>query len=320
MQFPITHLVNGDAGKRPTDTFETETKDRERVRKGIDLLEHKMYCANINIVVVEQVACEASDLRAGLANVGSISTLNLVVCRMLVDEKQNIGKSDEQDSRPSTEASIPLSSSIYQDHNILKAPGRHCSWDEVRSTTTLERLLMEPSNATNKAGLEATLTSESRAWLHTLPSPNFDTLLDDNSFQIETRIGIKTRPGLESKAETSPESWLTSWSVDMKDVTVRSMPTKPKPRAKAKLNLFANIPISEPRTCRFSQSVTTVLNAERDTTDGLGINKDYNSLLCRRAGGRVVDVVADQVELTTRGHCELGQRAIANCLIFRSYT
>ncbi|GBP64230.1 hypothetical protein EVAR_38717_1 [Eumeta japonica] len=49
------------------------------------------------------------------------------------------------------------------------------------SKTTLEQLLKETPDTTNKANPRTTLISESGIWMHALFSSNLDTLWNDNS-------------------------------------------------------------------------------------------------------------------------------------------
>ncbi|GBP27856.1 hypothetical protein EVAR_14044_1 [Eumeta japonica] len=58
-----------------------------------------------------------------------------------------------------------------------------CAWDEI-DKSNLERLLEEAPNSTNKARLRTALTLKSETWSHALPSPNFDTSLDDYSLRV----------------------------------------------------------------------------------------------------------------------------------------
>ncbi|GBP80302.1 Probable RNA-directed DNA polymerase from transposon BS [Eumeta japonica] len=71
-----------------------------------------------------------------------------------------------------------------------KSSGRQCAWDDIGSNATLERLLEEAPDATNKASLRAALTSKSGAWLHALPSPNLGTFLDDNSLRMTIALWL----------------------------------------------------------------------------------------------------------------------------------
>ncbi|GBP13352.1 hypothetical protein EVAR_8261_1 [Eumeta japonica] len=50
---------------------------------------------------------------------------------------------------------------IDPNHNILETPGTQCAWNEIIIKTSLERLLKEAPDDTNKARLRAALISES---------------------------------------------------------------------------------------------------------------------------------------------------------------
>ncbi|GBP53717.1 hypothetical protein EVAR_39871_1 [Eumeta japonica] len=69
--------------------------------------------------------------------------------------------------------------------------GRQYTWDKIDSKAIPEQLLEKASDASNKARLSAAFTLEARAWLHALPSPNFGTLLEDNSLWV----AMSTRRG-----------------------------------------------------------------------------------------------------------------------------
>ncbi|GBO99961.1 hypothetical protein EVAR_74313_1 [Eumeta japonica] len=75
-------------------------------------------------------------------------------------------------------------------HNITEPPSRQYAWDEIGNKATLEKLLEETPDATNKARLRGALISEPRAWLHGLSLLILRTLLNDKSLREAVTIRL----------------------------------------------------------------------------------------------------------------------------------
>ncbi|GBP08311.1 hypothetical protein EVAR_78789_1 [Eumeta japonica] len=79
---------------------------------------------------------------------------------------------------------------ITVDYSMPQPPAKQCTCNEIGSKATLERLLEEVPDTTNKARLRVALTLEFEAWLHALSSPNFGTLVDDNSLSVAVTLRL----------------------------------------------------------------------------------------------------------------------------------
>lgn len=64
------------------------------------------------------------------------------------------------------------------------------AWDDV-GVKRIQNALLEGSSGVNMARLRAVLRIEAGAWLHALPSPHMETLLNDGSLRIAVAPGLQ---------------------------------------------------------------------------------------------------------------------------------